>query len=78
MSNARPICPSCNLELVYVAIVLEGSGEFFRTWQCDCNYREKSKLVEDAPDEIVPAIVRAREGDEYSISYNWRKEEWNQ
>jgi len=63
----RPICTKCGLELVFIAIVLEGIGEMFKTWQCDCEYRDE----DTAPKEIITGIVRAREGDDFSISYNW-------
>ena len=66
---SRPICPECDRELIFVTIVLEGSGEMFKTWQCDCEYRDGDCV----PEDVVQAIVRAREGDEYAASYNWGK-----
>lgn len=63
----RPICPECGREMIFVAVVLKGSGEFFRSWQCDCDYRDQ----EDAPREIVANIVRARENEDESLVYEW-------
>ena len=68
----RPICPECKRELVFVCVVLRGSGEFFRSWQCDCNYRHKDdEAQEDAPKDLIASIVRAREDEDGSITYEW-------
>lgn len=62
-------CPECGRRMVFVVVVLQGSGEMFKTWQCDCAYREADQDV--GPDGIVAAIVRAREEDDGSVTYNW-------
>ena len=68
----RPVCPSCQRELVFVCIVLSGSGEFFRSWQCDCDYRTSDgEAQEDTPKDIIATIVRAREDNDGSITYEW-------
>ena len=68
----RPVCPSCQRELVFVCIVLSGSGEFFRSWQCDCDYRTSDgEAQEDTPDELISSIVRAREDNEAAVTYEW-------
>ena len=61
----RPVCPDCKRELVFVAIDLEDSTDFFRSWQCDCDYRD----AENVPPRILATILRAREDDDAGISY---------
>jgi len=64
--DKRPICPSCNRRLVYVA--LAGGGKLFHTWQCDCEYRKEQDAI--IPPEIVGDIMRAREWNDGSLSYD--------
>ena len=59
-------CPECNERLVFVAMAI--GGKVFKTWQCDCQYRnENDELI---PPHIVGDIMRAREWDDGSMAYD--------
>lgn len=60
----RPICPECNREMVFIAITIPADGCFYKTWQCDCEYRDE----EYAPDGIIADIMRAREWHDGSVA----------
>ena len=61
----RPICPTCRRELIFVAIDMEDTEDYFRSWQCDCDYRD----AENVPDRILATILRAREDYDVGITY---------
>jgi hypothetical protein len=63
ISPTRPRCVNCGEELVFVALVIPGGERMWRTWQCDCYYRDGVYV----PEEIVADIVRARDWDDGSV-----------
>jgi DNA/RNA-binding domain of Phe-tRNA-synthetase-like protein len=60
-------CPDCGQRMVFVAVTMKGLNEIFKTWQCDCHYRDG----EFVPRDIIGEIVRSREFDDGSVTYCW-------